>query len=153
MARLCESEVRAKLSRQELCAEAIYQLLRLGKMDKETFTARMSALDRCGPDGAVGACYVTWMLLRNAPPSPERDASRSASLLGSPYLEGGGSRFVLGKLIHVKNNTASKRLLVRESVLGAFRAIEWLLKRSLFMKGAKIDLARRSRVDVEAFTE
>ena len=74
MARLCESEVRAKLSRQELCAEAIYQLLRLGKMDKETFTARMSALDRCGPDGAVGACYVTWMLLRNAPPSPERDA-------------------------------------------------------------------------------
>ena len=74
MARLCESKVRAKLSRQELCAEAIYQLLRLGKMDKETFTARMSALDRCGPDGAVGACYVTWMLLRNAPPSPERDA-------------------------------------------------------------------------------
>ena len=68
MARLCESEVRAKLSRQELCGEAIYHLLRLGKMDKETFTARMSALDRCGPDGAVGACYVAWMLLRNAPP-------------------------------------------------------------------------------------
>ena len=91
MARLCESEVRAKLSRQELCAEAIYQLLRLGKMDKETFTARMSALDRCGPDGAVGACYVTWMLLRNAPPSPERDAwmSQNTAKLRSilRYLE------------------------------------------------------------------
>ena len=73
MAHLRESEVRAKWSRQELCGEAIYQLLRLGKMDKETFSARMDALDRCGPDGAVAACYVTWMLLRNAPPSPERD--------------------------------------------------------------------------------
>ena len=74
MAHLRESEVRAKLRRQELCGEAIYQLLRLGKIDKETFSSRMNALDRCGPDGAVGACYVTWMFLRNAPPSPERDA-------------------------------------------------------------------------------
>ena len=56
MARLCESEVRAKLSRQELCGEAIYELLRRGNMDKATFTARMSALDQCGPDGAVAAC-------------------------------------------------------------------------------------------------
>ena len=72
MARLCESEVRAKLSRQELVGEAIYELLRRGSMDKATFTARMSALDQCGPDGAIAACYVTWMLLRNTR-NPERD--------------------------------------------------------------------------------
>ena len=69
-----ESKVRAKLSRQELCGEAIYELLRRGNMDQATFTARrMSALDQCGPDGAIAACYVTWMLLRNTRPCPERD--------------------------------------------------------------------------------
>ena len=68
-----ESAARAKLSRQELCGEAIYELLRRGKMDKATFTARMHALDNCGPDGAIGACYVTWMLLRNMPERFERD--------------------------------------------------------------------------------
>ena len=68
-----ESATRAKLSRQELCGEAIYELLRRDKMDKATFTARMQALDNCGPDGAIGACYVTWMLLRNMPESFERD--------------------------------------------------------------------------------
>ena len=73
MARLCESEVRAKLSRQELVGEAIYELLRRGLMDQATFTARMDALDHCGPDGAIGACYVTWLLLRNTRPCPERD--------------------------------------------------------------------------------
>ena len=68
-----ESATRAKLSRQELCGEAIYELLRRGQMDKATFTARMNALDNCGPDGKIGACYVTWMLLRNMPESFERD--------------------------------------------------------------------------------
>ena len=69
-----ESAARAKLSRQELCGEAIYELLRRGKLDKATFTARMQTLDNCGPDGAIAACYVTWMLLRNMPESAERDA-------------------------------------------------------------------------------
>ena len=65
---------RTKLSRQECCAEAIYELLRRGKMDQKTFTSRMSALDQCGPDGAIAACYVTWLLLRNTRQIPERDA-------------------------------------------------------------------------------
>ena len=73
MAQPRESEVRAKLSRQELCGDAIYTLLRRGQMDQATFTARMNALDRCGPDGAIAACYVTLVLLRNTRQSPERD--------------------------------------------------------------------------------
>ena len=72
-ARNPESAVRARLSRQELCAEALYELTRRGKLDKETFTTRMQALDACGPDGAIGACYATWLLLRAQPESQERD--------------------------------------------------------------------------------
>ena len=72
-ARKSESAVRARLSRQELCAEALYELTRRGKMDQETFTTRMQALDACGPDGAIGACYTTWLLLRAHPESQERD--------------------------------------------------------------------------------
>ena len=72
-AREPESAVRARLSRQELCAEALYELTRRGRLDKETFTARMQALDACGPDGAIGACYTTWLLLRAQPESQERD--------------------------------------------------------------------------------
>ena len=72
-ARKPESAVRARLSRQELCAEALYELTRRGKLDKETFTTRMQALDACGPDGAIGACYTTWLLLRAQPESQERD--------------------------------------------------------------------------------
>ena len=66
-----ESAVR--LSRQELCGEAMYELMRRRKMDKATFTARMQALDTCGPEGAIGACYATWLLLRAQPESQERD--------------------------------------------------------------------------------
>ena len=55
-----ESAVRARLSRQELCGEAINELMRRGQMDQATFTARMKALDHCGHDGAIGACYATW---------------------------------------------------------------------------------------------
>ena len=73
MAHLRESKVRAKLSRQELCGEAIYELLRRGIMDIATFSARMDALDRCSPDGAIAAYYVTWMLLLHTRQSPERD--------------------------------------------------------------------------------
>ena len=68
-----ESAVRARLSRQELCGEATYERMRRKKMDKATFNARMSALDACGPDGAIGACYATWLLLRAQPESQERD--------------------------------------------------------------------------------
>ena len=64
---------RARLSRQELCGEALYELARRGKLDQETFTTRMQALDACGPDGAIGACYATWLLLRAQPESHERD--------------------------------------------------------------------------------
>ena len=58
-ARTPESAVRARLSRQELCGEAIYELTRRGKIDKATFIQRLEALDACGPDGAIGACYAT----------------------------------------------------------------------------------------------
>ena len=72
-ARIPESAVRARLSRQELCGEAIYELTRRGKLDKETFTTRLQALDACGADGAIGACYATWLLLRAQPESQQRD--------------------------------------------------------------------------------
>ena len=72
-ARIPESAVRARLSRQELCAEALYELTRRGKLDKETFTARMQTLDACSPDGAIGSCYAVWLLLRAQPESQERD--------------------------------------------------------------------------------
>ena len=72
-ARNPESAVRARLSRQELCGEAIYELMRRGKMDKATYTARMQALDSCGAAGAIGSCYATWLLLRAQPESQERD--------------------------------------------------------------------------------
>ena len=72
-ARKPESAVRARLSRQELCGEALYELARRGKLDQETFTTRMQALDACGPDGAIAACYTTWLLLRAQPESQERD--------------------------------------------------------------------------------
>ena len=72
-AREPESAVRARLSRQELCGEAIFELMRRNKMDKATLNARMSALDACGPEGAIGACYATWLLLRAQPECQERD--------------------------------------------------------------------------------
>ena len=72
-ARKPESTVRARLSRQELCGEAIFELTRRGKLDRETFTARMQALDSCGVDGIIGSCYTTWLILRSQPESQERD--------------------------------------------------------------------------------
>ena len=72
-ARSPESAIRQRLSRPELCGEAIYELIRCRKIDQETFTARMRNLDACGPNGAIGSCYTTWLLLRAQPPSPERD--------------------------------------------------------------------------------
>ena len=72
-ARSPESAVRQRLSRPELCGEAIYELIRCRKIDQETFTARMRNLDACGPNGAIGSCYTTWLLLRAQPECQERD--------------------------------------------------------------------------------
>ena len=80
-ARKPESAVRARLSRQELCGEALYELARRGKLDQETFTTRMQALDACGPDGAIAACYTTWLLLRAQPESQERDLWMAANTM------------------------------------------------------------------------
>ena len=81
LARKPESAVRARLSRQELCGEAVYELMRRNKMDKATYTARMQALDSCGPEGAVGSCYATWLLLRAQPESQERDLWMAANTM------------------------------------------------------------------------
>ena len=50
-------------------------------MDKATFNARMSALDACGPEGVVGSCYTTWLLLRAQPESQERDLWMAANTM------------------------------------------------------------------------
>ena len=42
---------------------------------------------------------------------------------------------------------------MRGLVLGAFRAIQWLIERPLFMDSTEVNLARRARVDVEALTK
>ena len=97
-ARNPESAVRARLSRQELCGEALYELTRRGKLDKETFTTRMQALDACGADGAIGACYATWLLLRAQPESQERDLWMAANTMklreAVRYLEASTSKDV-----------------------------------------------------------
>ena len=95
-ARTPESAVRARLNRQELCGEAIYELTRRGKVDKVTFTTRMQALDACGPEGAIGACYAVWMLLRAQPESQERDLWMAANTMklreAVRYLEASTSK-------------------------------------------------------------
>ena len=97
-ARKPESAVRARLSRQELCGEAIYELTRRGKMDQATFTTRMQALDACGAEGAIGSCYATWLLLRAQPESQERDLWMAQNTLklreAVRYLEGSTSKDV-----------------------------------------------------------
>ena len=42
---------------------------------------------------------------------------------------------------------------MRDLVLSAFRAIEWLIERPLFMNGTEVYLALRARVDVKSLTE
>ena len=85
--------------------------------------------------------------------SEYHEAPRGRALLGGFYLERRGSGFVLGKLIHIKHNATSKRLVVRDLVLSAFRAIQWLIEWPLFMDSTEVNLARRSRVDVEALAK
>ena len=84
--------------------------------------------------------------------SKHHEAPRGRALLGGFYIERRGSGLVLGKLIHIKHNTTSKRLVVRDLVLSAFRAIQWLIERALFMDSTEVNLARRARVNVEALT-
>ena len=90
--------VRARLSRQELRGEAVYELMRRDKTDKATCTARMQALDACGPEGAVGACYTTWLLLRAQPESQERDLWTAQNTMklreAARYLEASTSKDV-----------------------------------------------------------
>ena len=97
-ARKPESAVRARLSRQELCGEAIFELVRRGKLDKATYTARMQALDSCRAEGAVGSCYTTWLLLRAQPESQERDLYMAQNTLklreAVRYLEASTSKDV-----------------------------------------------------------
>ena len=70
------------------------------------------------------------------------EAPRGRALLGGFYFEGHGTRRgVLGKITNIKHNTTSKRLVVRDLVLSAFRAIEWLIERPLFMNGTEVYLA------------
>ena len=85
--------------------------------------------------------------------SEHHEAPRGRALLGGLDLERRGTGFVLGKLIHIKHNATSKRLVVRDLVPTAFRAIQWLIERPLFMHSTQIYLARRARVDVEALTK
>ena len=82
-----------------------------------------------------------------------RGTPRGRTLLGGFYLEGRGAGFVLGKLVNIKHNTTSKRFVVRDLVLTAFRAIQWLIEWALFMDSTEVNLARRSRVDVEALAK
>ena len=80
------------------------------------------------------------------------EAPRGRALLRGLYLERRGTGFVLGKLIHIQHKATSNRLVVRDLVLSAFRAIQWLIEWALFMDSTEVNLARRSRVDVEALS-
>ena len=60
------------LSKAEHVREMLYELMRRGKLDKETFARRMTQLDPCVSHGRVASCYVTWLLLKNTPDSSEK---------------------------------------------------------------------------------
>ena len=47
-------------------------------MPRDEFVRRMSALDQLGPEGVVASSYCTWLLLRNHPPSPEKEQHMQA---------------------------------------------------------------------------
>ena len=61
-----------KLSNPEKAAELIYHGMTKG-MSRDEFVRRMNALDELGPEGVVASSYCTWLLLRNQPPSPEKE--------------------------------------------------------------------------------
>ena len=59
-----------QLSIEERAGEAVYELMRRGRLSKAEYTRRMLDLERMSP---VAACYVTFLLLRTQPPSSERE--------------------------------------------------------------------------------
>ena len=61
-----------KLTREELIAESIHNLVSLGQMCKEEYCCRMVELQAMGPRGRVGACYAEYLLLSQVKDSPER---------------------------------------------------------------------------------
>ena len=61
-----------KLTNPEKAAELVYEGMRKG-MSREEFVRRMSALDQLGKEGVVASSYCTWLLLRNQPPSEEKE--------------------------------------------------------------------------------
>ena len=62
-----------KLSNAERAAELIYEGMRAGKMPRDEFVRRMSALDQLGREGVVSSSYATWLLLRKQRASPEKE--------------------------------------------------------------------------------
>ena len=58
-ARKPESAVRARLSRQELCGEAIYELTRRGKIDEATFM-KSTGKEYSAPLKGWCAYFVVW---------------------------------------------------------------------------------------------
>ena len=66
-----------RFSNAERAAELIYDGMRRG-MPRDEFVRRMSALDQLGPEGVVASSYATWLLLRNHPPSPEKEHQMQA---------------------------------------------------------------------------
>ena len=67
-----------RFSNAERAAELIYDGMRKGGMPRDEFVRRMSALDQLGPEGVVASSYCTWLLLRNQPPSPEKEQHMQA---------------------------------------------------------------------------
>ena len=60
------------LSREELIAEEIHNLVSLGQMGRDEYSCRMNALEAMGANGRIGACYATFLLLRHVEDCPER---------------------------------------------------------------------------------
>ena len=58
-----------QLSRAEGAAEAVYELMRTGRLPRDEYVRRMRELERISP---LSACYATWMLLRTMPDSEEK---------------------------------------------------------------------------------
>ena len=58
-----------QLSIEERAAEAVYELMRTGRLSQDEYVRRMRELERISP---IGACYATWLLLRTKPDSEEK---------------------------------------------------------------------------------
>ena len=58
-----------QLSIEEGVAEAVYELMRTGRLSQGEYVRRMRELERISP---LAACYATWLLLKTMPDSAER---------------------------------------------------------------------------------